>query len=675
MKKRIFAMLMVLVLVFSAVPAVSAAALTTGDSDGDGKITAADARFTLRCSVKLETPDAQQKKVLDVNKDGVLSAADARSVLRRSVGLSDPTYLSLSLAGEPDMLDPALNSDVDSMTMCAHLFSGLAKWAPDKDGRPVIVADCAEELVEGVTNKDGTVTYTYKLRDGLRWSDGKALTAHDFVFAWNRAASPKFQADYSYMFDVIKGFNEVWELRFTGEYDEYGYPVYDSVDPDARLSVEAPDDKTLVVTLYNYVPYWNELLAFQTYYPVREDVVSNRDWAKEPETYVNNGPYTITDWKHDICITLTKNENYIDADKVTMPELEFYLSDNADEILTNYKNGRWLFIDTVPEHKITEMLKDYPDEFVRTGVCGTYYSCWNITKEILPADSNLTGDEAEKARAEIRNAVNLLFDRNAIVDGFLMGGSVAASSFVAMGITNPDGTQFYKTANSTEDAFDGYFDTSASAYQDNCNAAVKTLKKYYKFNEATGKFTNFPEITYTFNESSGHRIIAEYLAASLAKFGIPTYLVELEWNTFLDVRKNGQYLIARNGWIADYNDPICFLDMWTTDSGNNDAQFGRGEHEKVRIYSLDLTPYGYDINVKNGTWAQTYDLLISTIKKCTDNEIRYKLMHLAEDMIMSTGCIIPLYYYTDVYMIDESIDGFFTTPLGYKCFTYCTVKG
>ena len=147
-----------------------------------------------------------------------------------------------------------------------------------------------------------------------------------------------------------------------------------------------------------------------------------------------------------------------------------------------------------------------------------------------------------------------------------------------------------------------------------------------------------------------------------------------EWNTFLNTRKNGDYSVARNGWLADYNDPICFLDMWVTASGNNDVQFGKGAHADLAMYDLDLTALGYDVKVEDGTWAETYDVVISLIKTCTDNDTRYALMHVAEDMLMSTGCIVPLYFYTDIYMIDDSVEGFFANPLGYKYFMYTSVN-
>ncbi len=576
---------------------------------------------------------------------------------------TDGSVLSVCLASEPDSIDPALNSTVDGATMIAHLFSGLATWKQDESGTLVIAPDAAEELVEGVPNEDGTITYTYTLRDGLTWSDGEPVTAGDFVFAWNRAASVDLAADYGYMFEVVDGYADIWETDEGGNF----------VNPDATLNVQAPDDKTLVVTLSTPVSYWNELLAFPTYYPVREDVVADESWATDPSTYVSNGAYSLTGWEHNSVITLTKNEHYVDADKVTMPQIDFYLSDDSNNMLTNFENGSWQLIDQVPNNEMANLAANYPDEYFVEGQIGTYYVCWNINEDILPEGSGLTGVEAENAKAEIRNAISLLFDRNYIVESVAQGGQVPASSFVAMGITNADGSQFYETAGGND--YPGYFDVSAEAYTSNWDTAMETLKKYYDFDESTGMFTNFPSMTYLYNTDDSHKAIGEYLSGVLAGVGITLNLENQEWNTFLNTRKDGGYSIARNGWLADYNDPISFLDMWTSGSGNNDVQYGKGDHAAVAGYSLDLTPYGIDYKVENATWAETYDVLISEIKSCTDNNTRYDLMHLAEDMIMETGCIVPLYFYTDIYMLDSSVKGFYSNPLGYKYFMYCTIEG
>lgn len=587
---------------------------------------------------------------------------DKKDDAKAAVNPADNT-IEVCLASEPDTIDPALNSAVDGATLLIHLFSGLAKWSQDADGKLEIVPDAAEELPAGVKNDDGTVTYTYKIRDGFKWSDGKDVTAKDFEFAWQRAASLELAADYGYMFEVIDGYADIIEA------DEEGNPV----NPDAKLNVKATDDKTLEVTLANDVPYWNELLAFPVYFPVREDVVKNENWASDPSTYVCNGMYTLDSWDHDSLITLKYNPDHPDASEVTMGTIEFYLSDDANNQLTNFKNGDWKLIDDVPTDEIATLKEEYKDEFFNVGQIGTYYVCWNINEDILPKDSKLEGAEAEAARAEIRNALSLVLDRNYIVNDIAQGGQLPASSFVAMGLTDADGSEFYKNTGVSAD-FDGYFDASAEAFEANFEKAIETLKKYYNYDEKTKKFTNMPSLTYLYNTSEAHQAIGEYIQAAFDSVGISMKLENQEWNTFLNTRKEGNFSIARNGWLADYNDPICFLDMWTTSSGNNDVQFGKGENAAVKAYSLDLTDLGYDTKVENGTWAETYDVLISDIKACTDNETRYKLMHKAEDMIMATGCICPLYYYTDLYMIDSSVEGFFSNPLGYKYFMYCTIS-
>jgi len=573
------------------------------------------------------------------------------------------TSIAVCIASEPDTLDPALNSAVDGATMIVHLFSGLAKWEQDESGKLIIVPDAAEELVEGVNNDDGTVTYTYKIRDDVKWSDGQPVTAYDFEFAWNRAASPELAADYSYMFEIVDGYDEMWETDDAGNF----------VNPDAKLNIKAVDEKTFEVTIKNAASYWNELLAFPVFFPVREDVVSNEAWATDPSTYVSNGAYKMASWEHNSVITLEKNSNYHDADSVKMNKIEFYLSDDSNNMLTNFQNGTWLLIDDVPTNEIANLKVQYPDEFVIAGQIGTYYVNWNINADILPESSNLKGEEAEAAKAEIRKALGLLLDRNYIVESIAQGGQLPASSFVAMGMTEPDGSEFYKNAGHSNE-YIGYYDVSPEAFNSNFEKGVEILKKYYKFDESTQKFTDFPTITYLYNTSEGHKAIGEYIQSAFANVGITMNLENQEWNTFLNTRKNGDFTIARNGWLADYNDPICFLDMWVSGSGNNDVQFGKGDHANLKMYDLDLTEYGYDIKVEDGTWAETYDVLINTIKTCTDEEVRYKLMHVAEDMLMETGTITPIYYYTDLYMLSSKVDGFFSNPLGYKYFMYCTVN-
>lgn len=561
--------------------------------------------------------------------------------------------LAVCIASEPQSIDPALNSAVDGATMLAHLFSGLAKWSQNADGGLEIVADMAEELVEPVDNGDGTFTYTYKIRDA-KWSDGKAVTANDFEFAWNRAASVALASDYGYMFEVVDGYEDVWAEDATG---------------DETLNIAAIDDKTFEVTTVGKLPYWNELLAFPVYFPVREDIVDNDGaWATDPKTYVSNGMYTLSAWEHNSVITLAKNDNHPDAASVKMPEIKFYLSDDDNNMLANFKNGDWLLIDEVPTNEIATLKNDYPDEFIVEGQIGTYYVIWNMAEDLSPVGGEALTPEQQE---EVRRAVNLIYDRNYICDSIAQGGQVPASSFVAMGITESDGnTQFYKNTGYSAD-FDGYYNVAQDQLSANLDECMEVLSKYYDVQD--GKVTNFPTLTYLYNTNESHKAIAEYLQSALANIGITINLENQEWATFLETRKNGDYSIARNGWVADYNDAVCFLDMWTTGSGNNDAQFGRGAAETDAIWNMDLSEYGYE-KIENGTWADTYDVLISRIKAEQDLKVRDGLMHKAEDMLMESGCICPLYFYTDLYMLNKNVKGFFSNPLGYKYFMYTTIE-
>ena len=366
--------------------------------------------------------------------------------------------ISVCLASEPDSLDPALNSAVDGATMISHLFAGLAKWSQDDKGNLTLIADCAEALPEGVVNADGTVTYTYTLKAGLKWSNGDELKASDFAESWKRAASDELAADYGYMFEVVKG---------------YGTD---------NLAVSADDAaRTVTVTLASDVSYWNELLAFPTYFPVHSSARTSDTWATEAATYICNGAYTMTKWDHDSLITLTKNPNYHGAAEVTMNKINCYLSDNPNNLLANFKKGDWQFIDDVPMNEITTLKTEYANEFVTIGMSGTYYVCWNVNARILPESCTLTGVEAEQAQAEIRQAIGLLFDRNYIVESVAQGGEIPASTFVAMGMTDADGkTEFRANSNGGKG---GYYDVSKEAHAANVEKAMEVLNRYYKLDK------------------------------------------------------------------------------------------------------------------------------------------------------------------------------------------------
>lgn len=562
--------------------------------------------------------------------------------------------MTLNVGAYPDTIDPALNSAVDGATYIIHTFCGLVGYE-QVDGKLELVAQCAEELPEAVKEADGKVSYTFKLRDGLKWSDGSDLTAQDFVYAWNRAADPATAADYGYMFEGIDGYNDVTEVDDEGN----------RTKPDAKLNVTASEDgKELKVVLTVDLPYFHELCAFPTYMPVKESTITeNGDaWATKAETYIGNGAYKVTEFSQTQMV-LEKNEHYYAADKVVSDKLVFAFNDDDTSLLANYKNGDYLFIDSVPNNEIATLQADYKDEFFVEGQLGTYYVSMNVNDETFK-------DFNEEDKVKIRKALGLMIDRNYVVSDIGQAGQVPAAGFVAMGLTEPDGSEFI-SKNGPKGDGTGYFSVKPEDYKANCDEALKLLTEVAdsskKFEVKDGKVVGFPSITYITNEGTSHQALAEYLQQTWANYGITTTVEVQEWATFLNTRKSGDYSVARNGWLGDYNDPISFLDMWITDSGNNDCQFGKGAHKDYK---------GYSYNGKDGlTWAESYDACIAAIKAETDPAKRFALMHEAEKILMETGAICPVYYYTDIYMCSDKIEGFFSSPLGYKFFMYASVKG
>lgn len=495
------------------------------------------------------------------------------------------------VGSEPDIIDPALNSAVDGATLLVHGFEGLMSL--DKDGVPIL------GQAESYKISDDNLTYTFKLRNGLKWSDGKDLVAGDFVYSWNRAIDPETAADYEYMFESIEGYAE------------------------GKLNVTAPDDKTLVVKLVAATPYFLELCAFPTFFPVRQDIVeANPDsWTLDPKTYIGNGPYMLKEWVHDSHMIYVKNSKYWNASKITGPEtIKFLLMDDDNAILAAFQNGEILLADSMPNDEI-EAWKD-KSEFNIEGQLGTYYISFNVTKP--PLDN-----------PKVRKALTLAIDRDFIVTKIGQAGQQPAGAFVPTGLTDADPSKEFREVGGN------YYNPSKEANEDNLKEAKKLLAEA---GYPDGK--GIPTMEYLYNTSSGHQQIGEALQSMWKEIGVNITLVSQEWNTFLNTRKNGEYHIARNGWLGDYNDPISFLDMWITGGGNNDAQWSNKE----------------------------YDALISKVKASSDKAERMELMHKAEDIIFDESMLCPIYYYVDIYLKSDKLEGFYSSPLGYKYFMYSSVK-
>lgn len=456
----------------------------------------------------------------------------------------DNTTLKLNISSEPAFLDPALNSSVDGAILAAASFGGLYTY--DESGAP------APNYATGFELSADGLTYIFTLRDGLKWSDGSELSAKDFEYSWKRAAKAETAADYSYMFNGIAGY------------------------PDELNVTASEDGKTLTVVLASPCAYFLDLAAFPTFFAVKQEVVEAaagyKDaagavvnpgaWAIEAG-FVSSGPFVLESWAHEQSMVYVKNPNYWDAANVKLEKLEFMLSADATVIYAAYQAGDLDFIDIVPGDQIKGLIGT--PEFHIIGQLGTYYAIFNVKSPLF------NGKTVEQAAA-MRKAITILIDRQYIIDTITQVGQQPANSFIPAGMLDGNGGVFKDTAGWKYPVGDGYFDL-----EPNLDAARELLKTAgFEFG-ADGLLSAATPLSlnYIHNTSAAHAAVGEAIAQDLAQLGITMTLSTMEWNVFLAERKAGNFDFARNGWIADFNDPINMLEMWTTESGNNDAQFGR----------------------------------------------------------------------------------------------------
>ena len=449
------------------------------------------------------------------------------------------TTLRLNLASEPAYLDPALNSSVDGACLAAASFSGLYTY--NEEGQPEPACATGYEVSE-----DG-LNFTVTLREGLKWSDGSDLTAKDFEYSWKRAAATATAADYGYMFAGFEGY------------------------PD-DLAVTAVDDTTLTFTLTAPCAYMEDLMAFPTFYPVKQEAVeAAADWQTSPGAwcqdagFVSNGPFVCTAWDHDVSMTYEKNPYWYGADDVALEKLEFMLSADDTAIFAAYNSGDVDMIDTVPNDEIQSVIDS--SEFYIVDNLGTYYAAFNCKSELF-------ADKTPEQAACMRKAFNILVDRDYIVENVGQTGQLPANAFIPYGMADGNGGVF-----KTDITEQGYFDPYAinNDYEATVEEARNLLKAAgYKFGE-DGKLS--PEtpinVEYLTNNGTGHVAVAESMQQDFAVLGIQMTIQSVDWNVFLEERKAGNFDFCREGWLADFNDPINMLEMWITDSGNNDCQFGR----------------------------------------------------------------------------------------------------
>ena len=499
---------------------------------------------------------------------------------------SGPKYLRYSVGTEPETLDPRKSTGIPEATVEAQLFEGLTTL----DAKNLPVPAMAEKWE---VSPDG-LKYKFHLRPGVKWSNGDPVTAYDFEYAWKTTLSPELGSKYAYQLFYVKN----------GEAYNQGLTTADQV------GVRALDDKTLEVVLEKPTAYFLSLTAFHSLYPVPRRVVeANPKWAAEPKTLIGNGPFKLSSWTHNSRIELVKNEQYWDAAKVKMPRLDFILTESSSTEIAMFDNGQIDMGENVPPAEYPRLqqkgyLKISP-------YLGTYFFAFNVTQP--PFDN-----------VKVRQAFNLALDRQAIIANITKGQQKPALAWIPPGLADiAPGSDFRQIG--------GDF------FRDRDIDTAKKLLAEAGYPEGRG----LPPVELIYNTNDVHKAIAEAVQEMWRKnLGVPVSLANQEWKVFINNRSKGAYQIARHGWIGDYADPMTFIDMFDSASGNNDSQY------------------------KNSR----YDNLVRLAKSTIQPEIRMKAMHEAEKLLLDDAVIAPLYFYTRVTVAKPNVKGYYHSVLGHVYF-------
>ncbi len=465
--------------------------------------------------------------------------------------------LVAEIGPNPETIDPALNSAVDGGNMILFAFDCLLNV--DKDNK--IVPGAAESYE---VSPDG-LTWTFHLRKDLKWSDGSALTAKDFVYSWKRVADPATAAPYAEtVLGMVKGFAEAA-----------------GGNPDA-LGVAAPDDSTFVVTLANPCVYFDKLAAFATLAPVNQATIEkNGDaWATAPESYVCNGPFYIKEWVPSSYILFAKNPNYRDKDSIKLDSIKLLLMEDANASYGAYQSGEAMMIKDVPTAEIPSLSGNA--EFHVDPDLGTYYLDLNTT---LPQFSD----------AKVREALSLAIDRKYVAETLMQGTYTAATNFVGTGVVDWDGSAFMANANGGKPYInvDDFAGNLAKAKQLLADAGYPDGK-------------GFPTIEYSTNDSGYHKVLAQYLQQAWKELGITVNVNIVEWASFTPMRRAGDYQSSRDGWLFDYNDPSNMLELMVSTNGNNNAKYNNPEYDKLMAKAAAEK----DAKTRSGYLHQAEDLVM-----------------------------------------------------------------
>ena len=488
--------------------------------------------------------------------------------------------------GEPADLDPQNVQGVPEHHIIKALFEGLVTMHPrDLSAQPG-VAERWEVSPDGKT-------FTFALRANARWSDGQPVTADDFVQSYERILNPKFAAPYAENLYLMVGAEEYNKGKLTDF---------------AQVGVKAPDKRKLQITLRAPAPFFIGMLRHYSWFPVPMATVTKfgkkydkgNPWTR-PENIVSNGPFTLKEWKPNDKLVVQKNPRYWDESSVQLKEIHFYPIESTDTEELAFRAGELHATNEVPASK-TDAYRQAGTTLRIEPYYGVYYYRVNMDPQ--------KGSNPALKKAEVRRALAMSIDREAIVKNVLRGGQLAAWSFV------PPGPGGYQTRDKLKYDPEG---------------ARKLLAEA---GYPGGK--GVPKISILINTSEQHKAVAEAVQAMWKKeLGIEVEINNQEWKVYLAAQNNMDYMVSRSGWIADYPDPNSFLNIHTTNNGNNNTGFANAKFDKLILDSWSAGASGK----------------------------RTGMLQDAEGLLLADMPVVPIYFYTRRYLIQSSVKGWFPNML------------
>lgn len=496
--------------------------------------------------------------------------------------------INLTLDNEPPNIDPQVGTDLTSILIGGHVLEGLVRVY---DGK----------VQPGIAEKweisPDALTYTFHLRDA-KWSDGVAITANDFYYSIMRLLDPKVAAGYA---EVMGFYIKNAEKYYKGE-----------ITDKAQVGVKVIDDKTLEIQLENPTGYFIRLLGFMCFLPAREDLVTKygEAYAADPDKMVYDGPYIVKEWKHEEGVTLAKNPNYWDKDKVKADIIELPIITDSKTSMNMFDTGS-ILSSAVPDDMLDTYKQKGTLQMMPNG--GLFWLQFNYSSK---TNGNILSNE------NFRKAISYALDRQSLMDNVVKRGE-AASRYI------PTNIMGLNDKFATENPLDGLNKT-----QDLAKAKEYFDKALKELNLTADKF---PKLKLLGSDAPSTRIFVEAIQDMLNKsLGIQIELVIVPAKARLQAVNDRDYEMVYANWFPDYDDPMTYLDIWTTGNGFNRSDYSN----------------------------PAFDTLIKEAKAATDEKVRQQKMFEAEKTLLDDMTVVPLYYGANAYVKSDKLVNYVRSMVG-----------